>query len=113
MSEVKVPEMGESIMEGTIAKWHVKEGDNVNQGDVLAELETDKVNIEISAEESGIVAKLLSKKAKQFRSEKRSLTRQRCWSRSAPAAEPAPVAQRQLPAPGPNTKPAAVQAAPC
>ncbi len=61
MSEVKVPEMGESIMEGTIAKWHVKEGDQVNQGDVLAELETDKVNIEISAEESGIIAQLLSK----------------------------------------------------
>ena len=61
MSEVKVPEMGESIMEGTIAKWHVKEGDQVNQGDVLAELETDKVNIEISAEESGMIAQLLSK----------------------------------------------------
>ena len=61
MSEIKVPEMGESIMEGTISKWHVKEGDQVNQGDVLAELETDKVNIEISAEESGIIAQLLSK----------------------------------------------------
>jgi 2-oxoglutarate dehydrogenase E2 component (dihydrolipoamide succinyltransferase) len=58
MSDVKVPEMGESIVEGTIAKWHVKEGDSVNQGDVLAELETDKVNIEISAEESGIVEQL-------------------------------------------------------
>lgn len=61
MSEVKVPEMGESIREGTISKWHVKEGDRVNQGDVLAELETDKVNIEISVEESGVVEQLLSK----------------------------------------------------
>ncbi|QYR19115.1 2-oxoglutarate dehydrogenase complex dihydrolipoyllysine-residue succinyltransferase [Paenibacillus sp. sptzw28] len=58
MSDVKVPEMGESIVEGTIAKWHVKEGDSVNQGAVLAELETDKVNIEISAEESGIVEQI-------------------------------------------------------
>lgn len=55
MSEIKVPEMGESITEGTIAKWHVKEGDRVSTGDVLAELETDKVNLEISAEQGGVV----------------------------------------------------------
>lgn len=59
MSEVKVPEMGESIVEGTISKWHVKVGDSVNVGDVLAELETDKVNIEISAEQAGSVQQLL------------------------------------------------------
>jgi len=55
MAEIIVPELGESISEGTITKWFVKEGDNVNQGDVLLELETDKVNIEISAESSGVV----------------------------------------------------------
>lgn len=59
MSDIKVPAMGESIVEGTISKWHVKVGDSVNVGDVLAELETDKVNIEISAEEAGTVASLL------------------------------------------------------
>lgn len=55
MSEIKVPEMGESITEGTVSKWVVKEGDTVSQGDVLLELETDKVNLEISAEEDGVV----------------------------------------------------------
>ncbi|CAM3590191.1 2-oxoglutarate dehydrogenase complex dihydrolipoyllysine-residue succinyltransferase [Marinicrinis lubricantis] len=59
MAEIKVPELGESISEGTLVKWIVKEGDSVNQGDVLAELETDKVNLEISAEESGVVQKLV------------------------------------------------------
>ncbi|MBM7563282.1 2-oxoglutarate dehydrogenase complex dihydrolipoyllysine-residue succinyltransferase [Paenibacillus sacheonensis] len=59
MSDIKVPEMGESIVEGTISKWHVKTGDSVNIGDVLAELETDKVNIEISAEQAGTVESLL------------------------------------------------------
>ncbi|RAP78290.1 2-oxoglutarate dehydrogenase complex dihydrolipoyllysine-residue succinyltransferase [Paenibacillus montanisoli] len=59
MSEIKVPEMGESIVEGTISKWHVKAGDSVNVGDVLAELETDKVNIEISAEQAGFIEQLL------------------------------------------------------
>ncbi|MCQ6557701.1 2-oxoglutarate dehydrogenase complex dihydrolipoyllysine-residue succinyltransferase [Paenibacillus mendelii] len=59
MSDIKVPEMGESITEGTIAKWVVKEGEQVKQGDVLAELETDKVNIEISAEVDGVISQIL------------------------------------------------------
>ncbi|MCM3127445.1 2-oxoglutarate dehydrogenase complex dihydrolipoyllysine-residue succinyltransferase [Paenibacillus provencensis] len=59
MSEIKVPAMGESITEGTISRWIVKEGDTVNQGDVLLEVETDKVNIEISAEESGVITSIL------------------------------------------------------
>lgn len=58
MSEIIVPAMGESITEGTISKWLVKEGDTVGQGDVLLELETDKVNLEISAEEAGVVQKI-------------------------------------------------------
>lgn len=59
MAEIIVPELGESITEGTITKWFVKEGDSVNQGDVLLELETDKVNIEISADSSGVVASIV------------------------------------------------------
>lgn len=59
MNEITVPAMGESITEGTIFKWHVKEGDSVNIGDVLLELETDKVNLEISAEASGVIQKIL------------------------------------------------------
>ncbi|WP_139993821.1 2-oxoglutarate dehydrogenase complex dihydrolipoyllysine-residue succinyltransferase [Paenibacillus paridis] len=58
MAEIIVPELGESISEGTITKWFVKEGDSVNQGDVLLELETDKVNIEISADNSGVVSRI-------------------------------------------------------
>lgn len=58
MADIIVPELGESISEGTITKWFVKEGDTVNQGDVLLELETDKVNIEISADSSGVVASI-------------------------------------------------------
>ncbi|MFC5648917.1 2-oxoglutarate dehydrogenase complex dihydrolipoyllysine-residue succinyltransferase [Paenibacillus solisilvae] len=100
MSEVKVPEMGESIMEGTIAKWHVKEGDQVNQGDVLAELETDKVNIEISAEESGVIAQLLSKEGETVQvGETIAQIGSGAAAASAPAAAPTPA-------------PAAVEAAP-
>ncbi|QAY66686.1 2-oxoglutarate dehydrogenase complex dihydrolipoyllysine-residue succinyltransferase [Paenibacillus protaetiae] len=59
MSDIIVPSLGESITEGSISKWLVKPGDSVNQGDVLLELETDKVNIEISSEESGVIASIL------------------------------------------------------
>lgn len=58
MSDIRVPEMGESIVEGTITKWMVKEGDVVKEGDMLVELETDKVNIEINAEASGVIEQI-------------------------------------------------------
>lgn len=58
MADIKVPEMGESITEGTIAKWVVKVGDAVGQGDLLAELETDKVNLELNADIAGVVAEI-------------------------------------------------------
>lgn len=59
MSEILVPNLGDSIVEGTISKWLVKEGDAVSAGDVLLELETDKVNLEIGAEQDGVVTKIL------------------------------------------------------
>jgi 2-oxoglutarate dehydrogenase E2 component (dihydrolipoamide succinyltransferase) len=57
-TEVKVPVLGESIVEGTLARWHKHVGDAVNAGDVLAELETDKVNVEVSATTTGVVIAL-------------------------------------------------------
>jgi len=59
VSDIIVPAMGESITEGTISKWVVQEGAQVRQGDVLLELETDKVNIEIGAEADGVVTSIL------------------------------------------------------
>ena len=59
MIEIKVPQLAESINEGTIAKWLKKEGDVVQAGDILLELETDKVNLEINAEEDGILKERL------------------------------------------------------
>ncbi|MEH7332189.1 2-oxoglutarate dehydrogenase complex dihydrolipoyllysine-residue succinyltransferase [Neobacillus drentensis] len=53
MAEIKVPELAESISEGTIAKWLKNIGEHVEKGDYLVELETDKVNIEIISDFSG------------------------------------------------------------
>lgn len=58
MAEIKVPELAESIMEGTIAQWLKKPGDYVEKGEYIVELETDKVNVEIISEEAGIVKEL-------------------------------------------------------
>lgn len=53
MSSIKVPPLGESIVEATISRWVKKEGDHVNEGDTLVELETDKITVEVPALESG------------------------------------------------------------
>jgi 2-oxoglutarate dehydrogenase E2 component (dihydrolipoamide succinyltransferase) len=56
--EVLVPEMGESVLEATVTAWLKQEGDYVNVGDVLVELETDKVNLEVGAKSAGHLAKI-------------------------------------------------------
>ncbi|MDA0911204.1 MAG: 2-oxo acid dehydrogenase subunit E2, partial [Proteobacteria bacterium] len=58
MTEVKVPVFPESIAEGTIATWHKKPGDRVEEGDVLAEIETDKVVMEVPAMTAGTMGEI-------------------------------------------------------
>jgi len=53
--DIVVPEVGESIFEATIAKWHVADGDAVSKDDLLCELETDKISLELNAESSGTI----------------------------------------------------------
>jgi 2-oxoglutarate dehydrogenase E2 component (dihydrolipoamide succinyltransferase) len=57
--EIRVPALGESIVEATVAAWRKQEGERVAQGEVLVELETDKVNQEIAAEQSGVLQKIV------------------------------------------------------
>lgn len=60
MAEIKVPELAESITEGTIAQWVKKVGDRVEKGEFIVELETDKVNAEIISEEAGVLKEILA-----------------------------------------------------
>jgi 2-oxoglutarate dehydrogenase E2 component (dihydrolipoamide succinyltransferase) len=57
--EIRVPALGESVVDATVAAWRKQEGDPVTQGEVLVELETDKVNLEVSAEQSGVLQKIV------------------------------------------------------
>ncbi|HYI67615.1 MAG TPA: dihydrolipoamide acetyltransferase family protein [Candidatus Limnocylindrales bacterium] len=56
---IKMPQLGESVTEGTIERWLVKEGDTVEQYDPLFEVVTDKVNAEVPAEIAGTISKIL------------------------------------------------------
>jgi pyruvate dehydrogenase E2 component (dihydrolipoamide acetyltransferase) len=56
---IKMPKMGSTMKEGLLAKWLVKEGDAVNEEDVLFEVSTDKITNEIESEVTGIVRKIL------------------------------------------------------
>ena len=60
MKNITVPELGESIIEGTITSWLVKEGENFKSGDNLAEIETEKITIEIPAQSSGKLTKIIA-----------------------------------------------------
>ncbi|GIK37668.1 MAG: dihydrolipoyllysine-residue succinyltransferase component of 2-oxoglutarate dehydrogenase complex [Chloroflexota bacterium] len=54
-SEIVVPDLGESIIEATVSRWLKQEGDPVQTGEALVELETDKVNLEVAAEQAGVL----------------------------------------------------------
>ncbi len=57
--ELKMPALSPTMEEGTLAKWLVKEGDEVKSGDILAEIETDKATMEFEAVDEGTIAKIL------------------------------------------------------
>ncbi|HWQ13161.1 MAG TPA: 2-oxoglutarate dehydrogenase complex dihydrolipoyllysine-residue succinyltransferase [Roseiflexaceae bacterium] len=57
--EIKVPTLGESIVEATVGKWRKREGEPVAAGEPLVDLETDKVNVEVTAEQSGVLERIL------------------------------------------------------
>ena len=58
-TDITVPQLGESIVEATVGQWRKAEGDAVTAGEPLVELETDKVNVEVSAPEDGVLTSIL------------------------------------------------------
>src|ERR1044071_174396 len=56
---ISMPKLGFDMAEGTLVRWVKNEGENVNKGDVLAEIETDKATVEVESSASGVVRKLL------------------------------------------------------
>ena len=58
ISEVVMPQMGADMEEGTVIRWLKQEGQPVERGEIIAEIETDKANVEIEAFESGVWQKI-------------------------------------------------------
>src|SRR6476620_9984149 len=55
MLSIKVPPLGESIVEATVSRWTKKKGDAVASGDTIVELETDKITVEVPAPRAGVL----------------------------------------------------------
>ena len=56
---IQMPALSPTMEEGTLAKWLVKEGDSVESGDVMAEIETDKATMEFEAVDEGVIGKII------------------------------------------------------
>ncbi len=105
MAEIKVPELAESITEGSIAQWVKKVGDRVEKGEFIVELETDKVNAEIISEEAGVLTQILAEEGDTVLvGQVIAVVEAGEGAASTPAAAPAeatpaPVAPQAAPAP--------------
>src|SRR5215207_8188394 len=58
MSNIVVPELGESVVEARVARWLKKEGDRVELGEPVVELETEKIDLEVNADRSGVLSSI-------------------------------------------------------
>src|SRR5437763_2502416 len=58
MSEIIMPKMGDAMTEGKVLRWYKKAGDAVKKGEAVAEIETDKVNLDLEAESDGTIAEV-------------------------------------------------------
>lgn len=111
MSEVlvKVPQLSESVSEATVLSWHKQEGDAVAVDEVLVEIETDKVIMEVPSPAAGVVGRILHQTGDVVHSDEELCT----IAEKAAAAAPAPAAAAQTQAPAQESAaPAAAAVAP-
>lgn len=64
--EVKMPQLGLTMEEGTVGQWHKKEGDIVKKGDILLEIETDKITTEMESEFEGVLLQIVAKEGAEI-----------------------------------------------
>ena len=120
MTNIVVPELGESVVEARIARWLKKEGDRVEVGEPIVELETEKIDLEVNAERGGVIASITRKEGEDVKiGEVLGVVDESAaapkpsgnGASAAPAAKAAPVAaSTPAPAPPGETKAAAAPA---
>jgi 2-oxoglutarate dehydrogenase E2 component (dihydrolipoamide succinyltransferase) len=106
MTDIVVPTLGESVSEATVAKWMKKAGDTVRKDETLVELETDKVSVEVSAPEAGVLSEIVAAEGATVNIG--ALLGRLGGAGAQPAATPAaPKAEAPKPAAAPAPQPAA------
>lgn len=100
MTEIRVPTLGESVTEATIGRWFKKAGDVVRADETLAELETDKVTLEVNAPAAGVLAEVLVKEGETVQPGALlgQIVAGGAAAAPAPAAKPAPAPAPAAPA---------------
>src|SRR6187200_1081033 len=101
MSNIVVPELGESVVEARIAKWLKKPGDRVDVGEPVVELETEKIDLEVSAEKSGVIASIARQEGDDVKIGELLAVVDENGAAAAPAASSAPAASAPAPTPAP------------
>src|SRR5690242_10346459 len=112
MISIKVPPLGESIVEATVSRWLKQEGDTVAQGDTLVELETDKITVEVPAFKAGVLAKQLRKEGDVVKVDEELGELDEAAAGAATADHPSPAASSVQPAAAQGTPSASAAASP-
>lgn len=115
MISIKVPPLGESIVEATVSRWVKKKGDTLASGDTLVELETDKITVEVPAPRAGILMSLAVAEGDVVKVDQllgeldesgpATGADQAPQAAREPASQPAPAAAASQPAPAPAASP--------
>ncbi|MBI1980456.1 MAG: 2-oxoglutarate dehydrogenase complex dihydrolipoyllysine-residue succinyltransferase [Methylocystis sp.] len=120
MTEIRVPTLGESVTEATIGRWFKKAGDAVRADEALAELETDKVTLEVNAPAAGVLAEIVAKEGETVVpgallgqiAEGAATPVKSGGEAAAKSPAPKPQAAPAAPAPAPTPSPAAAATPP-
>ena len=98
--EIRVPPLGESLVDAVVGTWLKSEGDAVSRGDTLLELETDKVNLDVAATEDGVLSSIARNEGDVVVVGEvlGTITEGAAASNGAQATEPAPAAEAAAPA---------------
>ncbi|HEY0646683.1 biotin/lipoyl-containing protein, partial [Phenylobacterium sp.] len=105
--DVLMPALSPTMEEGTLAKWHVKKGDTVRSGDVIAEIETDKATMEVEAVDEGVVEDILVAEGAEGVKVNTPIAR---LSGEGETAAPTAPPKAEQPAPTPTAAPAPAEA---
>ncbi len=116
MTDILMPALSPTMEEGILAKWHVKVGDTVSAGDVIAEIETDKATMEVEAVDEGVVEAILIEAGTEGVKVNTPIARLKSEDGAGEGGSAAPAPKAEAPkaaeAPKPAVAPAPVAAAP-